>query len=120
MRRLLVLLSAFLVVTIFATVTASAARPSFEYRVQSIWSIIRMNMFVYCGWFYPIEDLRDVPLADGRGYILGGDADDYAGGRASGGGESLISDPKAGLKLSWGDGGADPQKPEKGTPHNFQ
>ena len=99
MRRLLVLLSALLVLTIFTSSAVLAARPSLGYRIQSIVSMFRVNVFPFCGSFFVVYGV-DGPAGGGAGYILGGDADDFGNGRNIG--EQLIPDPKAPLRSAFG------------------
>jgi hypothetical protein len=96
MRRLLVLLSAILVLTIFTSSAALAMRPSFGYRIQSIVAMFRVNAFPFCGSFFYYMGGAGT-AGGGAGYILGGDADDFGNGRNTG--NELIPDPKAPLRI---------------------
>ncbi len=111
MRRLLVVLSAFLVLTIFVSSTATAARPSFECRIRSVVNLFRMNAYLFCGSFY--LDEGDELLIDGRDFIMGGDADDYAGGRSTGD-TPIILIPKTPLRSTGEQGGTEPRSSERG------
>ncbi|RJR27492.1 MAG: hypothetical protein C4574_06155 [Candidatus Latescibacterota bacterium] len=110
MRRLLVLLSALLVLTIFTSSAVLAARPSLGYRIQSIVAMFRVNVFPFCGSFFVVYGV-DGPAGGGAGYILGGDADDFGNGRTIG--DQLIPDPKAPLRsILGGDERRGPTSPE--------
>ncbi len=86
MRRLMALLSALLVLTIFASSDVSAARSSFELRIQSIAALIRTTAFPFCGSFFFMTE-GEIPVSDdGSDCILGGDADDFGNGRITGDG----------------------------------
>lgn len=80
MRKPLVLLSAFLVLTLLAG-SAYAARSPLIYSAKSFFSLIRMTMFSFYGDFYELAEDDDPLVVEVGGNILGGDADDFGNGR---------------------------------------
>lgn len=114
MRRLLVLFSAFLVLTIFTSSAALAARPTFACRIHSLVAMFRVNAFPFCGscLYIGVEDAE----GGGAGYILGGDADDFGNGRNDG--SDLVPDPKSPLRLLRDRDRKEPKVPEEGVRGN--
>lgn len=80
MRRLLVFFSALLILAIFASSDALAARPSTAHRVHAILAMFRATVFPFNGSFFFVS--VDDPVMGGETeYIAGGDADDFGNGK---------------------------------------
>jgi len=93
MKKLVLLLSALLVLSSFAPSPVFAARPSLEYRLQSILAILYQSIFPYSGVYNMPGEV--IPIGGGAGAVLGGDADDYGNGRSGGGSSIIDNKPKA-------------------------
>lgn len=110
MKRLLVLLCAVSILAIFTASPLMAARPSLGSRIQSILAMINQNVFPFSGSFYMVVD-EELVAGDYRGFILGGDADDLANGRANG---EPVLDPKTPTRTLRADGVQEQRTPENG------
>jgi hypothetical protein len=93
MKKLVLLLSALLVLSAFAASPASAARPSLDIRVQSILAALYQSMFPLSGVFVMPGDIVPVNRGGGGGGFVGGDADDYGNGRGADAGSDLRGGP---------------------------
>lgn len=91
MKKLVLLLSALLVLSGIAPSPVFAARPSMQYRLQSILAILYPTVFPFSGVYNMPGEV--IPIGGGAGTVLGGDADDYGNGR--GGDGSMDNKPKA-------------------------
>jgi hypothetical protein len=92
MKKLVLLLSALLVLSSLAPSPVLAARPSLEYRLQSILAFLYQEVFPFSGVYCMPGEI--IPIGGGAGAVLGGDADDYGNGR-SGGTTVIDNKPKA-------------------------
>ncbi|MGD1047856.1 MAG: hypothetical protein ABR899_03755 [Candidatus Krumholzibacteriaceae bacterium] len=92
MKKLVLLLSVLLILSSIAPSPVLAARPSLEYRLQSILAILYQSIFPYSGIYNMPGEV--IPIGGDPGTILGGDADDYGNGKS---GPSNTVTPK-GLK----------------------
>jgi len=82
MKKLVVLLSAFLIFAVFTSSPVLAARPTFEHRMALL-ALFCRNAFQFTGVFMvPVEPEEITAIDSGIwGPMVGGDADDYADGR---------------------------------------
>jgi hypothetical protein len=83
MKKLVLLLSALLVLSSFASSPVLAARPSVEYRFQSFLATLYQYVFPLSGVYWMPGDFGPGTDGSGNGSLLGGDADDYGNGRSS-------------------------------------
>jgi hypothetical protein len=109
MKKLVLLLSTLLVLSTLVSSPVLAARPSLEYRIQSVFGILYRSMFLLRGVVIVPDDLEPINVGGGAGAILGGDADDYGNGRGSD-----ITDTKP-MNKNLGGGVAGPDSPGPGT-----
>ncbi|HEY5132731.1 MAG TPA: hypothetical protein VII85_03495 [Candidatus Krumholzibacteriaceae bacterium] len=93
MKKLVLLLSALLVLSSIAPSPVFAAHPSMQYRLQSILAILYQTVFPYSGVYNMPGEVIPIGGGGGAGVVLGGDADDYGNGR--GGDGSMDNKPKA-------------------------
>jgi hypothetical protein len=84
MKRLVVLLSALLVLSAVTSSPLLAARPSFENRIHSILAVLYQNIFPFSGVFVMPGEICPIHDGGGSGGRVGGDADDYGNGRGPG------------------------------------
>ncbi|MCI0482428.1 MAG: hypothetical protein L0213_12690 [Candidatus Dadabacteria bacterium] len=87
MKKLVLLLSALLVLSALASSPVLASRPSFEYRIQSLLAMFYQRAFPFSGVFIMPGEIGLINSGGSWGGALAGDADDYGNGRlpASGG-----------------------------------
>jgi hypothetical protein len=83
MKKLVLLLTALLVLSTLVSSPVLAARPSLEYRIQSMFGVLYRSMFLLRGVVIAPEEILPINNGGGAGAILGGDADDYGNGRGS-------------------------------------
>ena len=83
MKKLVLLLTALLVLSTLVSSPVLAARPSLEYRIHSMFGILYRSMFLVRGIVIVPEEIVPVNNGGGAGAILGGDADDYGNGKGS-------------------------------------
>jgi len=114
MKKLVLLLSALLVLSSFAPSVVSAARPSLEYRLQSILANLYQIIFPCSGIYNMPGEVIPIDEGGGAGAILGGDADDYGNGR--GGDGTMDNKPKSIKNALPGSGGI---ARDKGTPNKL-
>ena len=83
MKKLVMLLSAALIFTAFVSSPVLAARPTFENRINYIFTFIYRNVYLYPSVYMMPVGLEEIDAVYGGswGPTLGGDADDYADGR---------------------------------------
>jgi hypothetical protein len=81
MKKLVLLLTALLVLSTLVSSPVLAARPSLEYRIHSIFGIFYRSMFLLGGVVIVPEEIVPINNGGGAGSRLGGDADDYGNGR---------------------------------------
>jgi hypothetical protein len=91
MKKLVLLLSALLVLSTFTASPVFAARPCLDCRIQSILALIYQNIFPLSGVFVMPGDLTPINGGGADG-LVGGDADDYGNGRGADAGP----DPRGG------------------------
>jgi hypothetical protein len=94
MKKLVLLLSALLILSAFAASPASAARPSLDIRVQSILAMLYQSMFPFSGVFVMPGEIVPVNGGGGGGGLVGGDADDYGNGRGANTGDTRVGEPR--------------------------
>jgi hypothetical protein len=83
MKKLVLLLSALLVLSTLVSSPVLAARPSLEYRMQSMFGVLYRSLFLLRGVVIAPEEIVPINDGGGAGAILGGDADDYGNGRGN-------------------------------------
>ena len=83
MKKLVLLLTALLVLSTLVSSPVLAARPSLEYRIHSMFGILYRSMFLGRGLVIVPGDILPVNNGGGAGVTLSGDADDYGNGRWS-------------------------------------
>ena len=110
MKKLVVLLSALLILTTFASSPVLAARPTLEYRIHSILALFCRNAFPFSGMFIVPGEI-DAINSGTREPIVGGDADDYADGKVL----PPPNDTKAGDKIVRGVCDEETRAPLRGT-----
>jgi hypothetical protein len=81
MKKLVLLLTALLVLSTLVSSPVLAARPSLEYRIHSMFGIFYRSMFLLGGVVIVPEEIVPINNGGGAGSRLGGDADDYGNGR---------------------------------------
>lgn len=99
MKKLVLLLTALLVLSTLVSSPVLAARPSLEYRIHSMFGIFYRSMFLLGGVVIVPEEIVPINNGGGAGARLGGDADDYGNGRWS---DSNDTKP---INRNLGDGG---------------
>jgi hypothetical protein len=96
MKKLILLLSALLVLSTLAPSPVLAARPSIECRLQSLMIFFVRNAFPVPGVCITASDILPIGGGGVWGGRLGGDADDYGNGR----GDTVIGgDSKGSVRL---------------------
>ncbi len=83
MKKLVLLLTALLVLSTLVSSPVLAARPSLEYRIHSIFGILYRSFFLSMGIVIAPEEISPMNSGSGAGGMVGGDADDYGNGRWS-------------------------------------
>lgn len=113
MKKLVLLLSALLVLSAIASSPVLASRPSFEYRIQSLLAMFYQRAFPFSGVFIMPGETGPINSGGSWGGALAGDADDYGNGR-------LPGDRGSGSRSSGGGGGMCREViTEKGFPVSF-
>jgi len=84
MKKLVLLLSALLVLSAIASSPVLASRPSFEYRIQSLLAMFYQRAFPFSGVFIMPGETGPISSGGSWGGPVGGDADDYGNGRGPG------------------------------------
>jgi len=107
MKKLVLLLSALLVLSSFTSSPVLASRSSFEYRIQSILALFCRNVFPFSGVIVVPGETIPLNGSGDSGPKLGGDADDLANGR--------VNDSKLIIKGSY----EDPNALIRGNPEKF-
>jgi len=92
MKKLVLLLSALLILSTFTSSPSLASPPSFELRIQSLLSLFCRNVYPFSGVTIEQGDIDVITGGNGWGPRTGGDADDLANGKGNVPGESR---PKA-------------------------
>jgi hypothetical protein len=83
MKKLVLLLTALLVLSTLVSSPVLAARPSLEYRIQSMFGVLCRSLFLFKGVVIVPEGIPSMNGGGGAGGRLGGDADDYGNGKWS-------------------------------------
>ncbi len=83
MKKLVLLLTALLVLSTLVSSPVLAARLSLEYRVHSMFGILYRSLFLFRGVIIVPDTAVPINDGGGAGAQLGGDADDYGNGRWS-------------------------------------
>jgi|WetSurMetagenome_2_1015567.scaffolds.fasta_scaffold54904_2 hypothetical protein len=83
MRKLVLLLTALLVLSTLVSSPVFAARPSLDYRINSMFGVLYRSLFLLRGVVIAPEEIQPMNNGGGAGAKLGGDADDYGNGRGS-------------------------------------
>lgn len=81
MKKLVLLLTALLVLSTLVSSPVFAARPSFEYRIHSMFGALYRSYFLFRGVVIVPEEIVPIDNGGNAGTTLGGDADDYGNGR---------------------------------------
>jgi hypothetical protein len=84
MKKLVLLLTALLVLSTLVSSPVLAARPSLEYRIHSMFGIFYRSFFLFRGVVIVPEENPPMSNGGGAGGMVGGDADDYGNGKWSG------------------------------------
>jgi len=112
MKKLVLLLTALLVLSTLVSSPVLAARPSFEYRIHSMFGFLWRSMMIARGAvIVPEEEITPINTGGGAGGCLGGDADDYGNGR---GDDGIINENKPVNRLI-GDGWLGPDAQGSGA-----
>jgi hypothetical protein len=83
MKKLVVLLSALLVLSTFTSSPSLASPSQFEYRIQSFLAMLCRNVLSFSGVVIVPGEVYSAPGENNWGPRVGGDADDLANGKGS-------------------------------------
>jgi hypothetical protein len=81
MKKLVLLLTALLVLSTLVSSPVLAARPSLDNRIHSMFGIFYRSFFLLRGVVIVPEEITPTNNGGGAGGMVGGDADDYGNGR---------------------------------------
>jgi hypothetical protein len=81
MKKLVLILTALLVLSTLVSSPAFAARPSLDYRIHSMFGILYRSFFLFRGVIVAPTAIVPINNGGGSGGMVGGDADDYGNGR---------------------------------------
>ncbi|MFA4947074.1 MAG: hypothetical protein WC674_01035 [Candidatus Krumholzibacteriia bacterium] len=81
MKKLVLLLTALLVLSTLVSSPVLAARPSLGYRIHSMFGILCRSFFLFRGVAIVPEEIPPMNNGGSAGGMVGGDADDYGNGR---------------------------------------